>query len=79
MVTTVSEGFYKTLAPLPKLKPMEDFQLVLQGPDGKELPYIGYIEATIEMSFYPAVVNVPVLVVPTTSIIYKFQLSLELM
>lgn len=74
MVTTVSEGFYKTLAPLPKLKPMEDFQLVLQGPDGKELPYIGYIEATIEMSFYPAVVNVPVLVVPTTK--YNLQVPI---
>ena len=45
-----------------------------QGPDGKELPYTGHIEATIEMSFYPAVVNVPVLVVPTTK--YNLQVPI---
>lgn len=65
MVTTVSEDFLNDLRPKPTLKPLDDF--ILTGPDGKCLPYMGYIEATISTPFMDGKdIFVPVLVMPTT-------------
>lgn len=66
MVTTVSEEFYQSIVPQPELKSLDNLGLSLQGPDGKALPYIGYIEARIEISFHAAAVDIPVLAVPST-------------
>lgn len=65
MVTTVSESFYDSLQPRPELKPLNDLEL--RGPDGGQVPYVGYIEATIEVAFITnSELFVPVLVVPST-------------
>ncbi|KAH3818795.1 hypothetical protein DPMN_120521 [Dreissena polymorpha] len=65
MITTVSEDWYKQLDPLPDIHTIQEF--IVQGPDGNSLPYIGYIEAVVNV---PGVSNhdilVPVLVVPNT-------------
>lgn len=66
MVTTVSEEFYKSIVPQPELKGLDNLGLSLQGPDGRALPYISYIEARIEISFHAAAIDIPVLVVPST-------------
>ena len=66
MVTTVSEDYLNTLHPKPEIIGLEE--LVLSGPDGKELPYLGYIEATIQAEFlFDKEISVPALVVPSTS------------
>ncbi len=67
MVTTVSEDFYKSLQPTPDLKQLDDMDL--RGPDGGRLPYVGYVEATVEIPFVDCSdLLVPVLVVPTNGI-----------
>ena len=66
MVTTVSESFLKSLCPQPVINSLDDF--VLKGPDGRSLPYLGFIEATIKAEFLcDKEVCVPALVVPSTS------------
>lgn len=66
MVTTVSEDYLNTLHPKPEIIGLEE--LVLSGLDGKELPYLGYIEATIQAEFlFDKEISVPALVVPSTS------------
>ncbi len=66
MVTTVSEELYRSLDPRPVLRSLDDFGLTVHGPNGAELPYMGYIEACIGVDFLDEPVAVPVLVVPTT-------------
>ena len=67
MITTVSEEFYETLSPKPKLSSLTDFNLSIQGAGGNNLPYSGYIEAVIQVPFIEGTdIDVPVLVVPTT-------------
>ena len=41
MVTTVSEDYLQSLHPTPTLYDLDN--LILKGPDGKSLPYLGYI------------------------------------
>ena len=66
MVTTVSEDYLNTLHPKPEIIGLEE--LVLSGPDGKELPYLGYTEATIQAEFlFDKEISVPALVVSSTS------------
>lgn len=67
MVTCVSESFYNSLHPRPVLHDIEDFDLSVYGAGGKELPYMGYIEASIVIPFLShEPVLVPALVIPTT-------------
>ncbi|KAH3851325.1 hypothetical protein DPMN_093805 [Dreissena polymorpha] len=47
MITTVSEDWYKQLDPLPEIHTIEEF--IVQGSDGNSLPYIGYIEAVVNV------------------------------
>ena len=54
--------------------PIEDFNLVVQGPDGKDLDYLCCIEATIEMPFQTAPIHTLALVVPNTR--YNSQVPL---
>ncbi len=66
MVTTVSEAFYESLNPRPSLRKLDDLELRVHGPNGAELPYLGYIEASIDTEFLPSLdFDIPVLVVPT--------------
>ena len=51
MLTTVSEEFYETLSPKPKLSSLTDFNLCIQGAGGNNLSYSGYIEAVIQVPF----------------------------
>lgn len=66
MITSVSELFYTNLTDRPPLHKLTELQL--RGADGKEIPYLGYIEANIELqaSDPPKLLQVPVLVVNNT-------------
>ena len=64
MITTISEEFYKTLSPLPKLYPVE---LKIQGAGGHAIPHFGCMECFIELPFLPGgEIFVAAVVVPTT-------------
>ena len=77
MITSVSEDFYNTLSPLPELKALDDFKLNVQGAGGHDLPYMGYIEVSIQVSFLANTdIEVPVLVMPTTN--YGLQVPVVL-
>ena len=66
MVTTVSEDYLQSLHPTPTLYDLDN--LILKGPDGKSLPYLGYIEATVRAEFLcDKEIVVPALVVPSTA------------
>ena len=66
-VTTIAESYYHSaLSELP-LGSMDDFGLTLYGPDGREIPYLGYVWAEFSAPFMGSkTVEVPALVVPTT-------------
>ena len=50
-VTTIAESYYySALSQLP-LGSMDDFGLTLYGPDGREIPYLGYIWAEFSAPF----------------------------
>lgn len=67
MITTVTDEFYSSLSPCPKLMSFGDLNLDVQGAGGNQLPYLGYIEADIQVSFLPnCEIQVPVPVVPVT-------------
>ena len=66
-MTTIAESYYHSaLSQLP-LGSMDDFGLTLYGPDGREIPYLGYVWAEFSAPFMGSkTVEVPALVVPTT-------------
>lgn len=67
MITSVSESFYKSMSPLPRLYDMTDFGLSIQGANGQSLPYKGYIEAEFSAPLLSnCVFNIPLLVVSNT-------------
>ena len=68
------EEFYRTLDPSPPVVPIEDFNLVVQGPDGRELDYLCCIAATVEVPFQTTPIHTLVLVVPNTQ--YNSQVPL---
>ena len=71
-VSTISEAFYRSALSTLPLQSMEDFGLSLYGPDGGEIPYIGYIWASVSAPFMKSkVIEVPALVVPETD--YNFE------
>lgn len=47
MITTISDSFYKSMDPLPELHNITEFGLSVQGANGEDLPFKGYIEAEI--------------------------------
>ena len=65
-VTTVCEEFCRTLDPSPPIVPMEDFNLKLQGPDGKDLEYLCCIRVQVGLKFQDTSIDTLALVVPTT-------------
>ena len=73
-VTTVCEEFYTTLDPSPPVIPIEDFDLVVQGPYGRDLDYLCCIEATVEVPFQTAPIRTPALVILNT--LYNSQVPL---
>ena len=65
-MTTISEAFYRSALSTFPLGSMDDFGLTLYGPDGREIPYIGYVWAVMGASFIGnKAVEIPTLVVPT--------------
>ena len=71
-VTTVSEEFWQTLPYTPETVDIDD--LILKGPDGKSIPYLGCIVATVEASFLSGKeIDVLAVVVPTTLFILRCQ------
>ena len=66
-VTTIAESYYYSALSHVPLGSMDDFGLNLYGPDGKEIPYLGYVWAEISAPFMGSkTVEVPALVVLTT-------------
>ncbi|XP_062573863.1 uncharacterized protein LOC134235731, partial [Saccostrea cucullata] len=68
MVTCISESFYESLKPMPKLLSLTNFGLSVRGVSGSELPYKGYIEMQINvpcMNDFSC--HIPALVVPETN------------
>ena len=67
IITSISEGFYHSLTPMPELCNITEFGLSIQSAGGAKLPYKGYIEAEISAPFLSnSVFNVPLLVVSDT-------------
>lgn len=66
MVTTVSEEFYNSLTNKPELHNISEFQLNVYGANGSELPFLGYIEASVKLPFLQEPLFVPVLVTKTS-------------
>ena len=65
-VTTVSEDFYNSLDPRPQEADSQEIDL--KGPDGRSIPYLHCIEATVSASFLPGKeIDTLALVVPTTA------------
>lgn len=62
MVTTISEAFYNSLENKPSLHEITEFHLDVYGANGDSLPYLGYIEAEIELPFMQELLLIPVLV-----------------
>ena len=58
-VTCVSETFYKSMVPCPKLLDVADFGLKVQGANGNELRYTGYIVADVQVPFLSKSVVLP--------------------
>lgn len=51
MVTCMSEKFYQSLQCKPKLHDIEDFELKVYSADGNSLPFSGYVEVELQISF----------------------------
>ena len=65
-VATISEAFYRSALSTHPLGSIDDFGLTLYGPDGREIPYIGYVWAVFGALFMGnKAVEIPALVVPT--------------
>ena len=68
-ITTVTEEFYNTLSPRPRLFSLKEIGLDLniQGAGGHDIPYIGCILAQVKVPFLPDTeIEVGALVVPLT-------------
>ena len=67
MITTISESFYKSMDPLPELHNITEFGLSVQGANGEDLPFKGYIEAEISAPVLSSsVFKIPLLIVSDT-------------
>ena len=66
-ISTLSEGFYQSMDPKPKLLNMSDINLNITGASGSNIPYSGYFEVEVCMSNVEhEPVAVPILVIPAT-------------
>ena len=66
-VTTLSEMFYDSLHNKPDLLNLSDFNLIITGPDGRSIPYLGLIEVTVKADFMQGKeVEVLALIMPNT-------------
>ena len=68
MVTTISEEFYNSLQSKPDLHDITEFQLDVYGANGGSLPYIGYIEARIEIPCMNEILYIPALVTKVSDV-----------
>ena len=65
-VTTISEDFFNSLSPTPRIVPLSALKLNLEGPDRRKLPYLSCILARIMVPFCSVPITVLALVVPNT-------------
>ena len=69
MVSSISESFYRSMDPVPKLGDTKDFgiDLAVYGANGSQLAYIGYINADVLVpKLGPIMHGIPILVVKDT-------------
>ena len=67
MITSVSDSFFKSMKSRPELHNINEFGFTVQSANGDILPYKGYIEAEISVSFLSnSTFNKPLLVVSDT-------------
>ena len=67
MITTLSQEFYETMENKPELKSLDEFDLNVTGANGVEIPYSGYIEASVRIpntDMEPLLI--PILIVSST-------------
>ena len=68
MVTTISEEFYNSLQNKPYLHNIIEFQFDVHCANGASLPYIGYIEARIEIPCMNEILYVPACVTKVSDV-----------
>ena len=67
MVSTIAEDFLNTLDPVPIVHNIEEFGFKVNAANGQTLPYSGYVEAEVTVSYLQnSALTVPLLVVPMT-------------
>jgi hypothetical protein len=66
MVSTISVATLKSMHPPPNIKTLDEFTLSVKVADGSPLPYLGYVEVSISVTFQSDNMMVLLLVVPET-------------
>ena len=76
-VSFMTEDFYKSLNPKPSLLSIDDFQLTVRGPDGNQIPYIGYVKVLVSVPMQSQKIDliIPMLVIPSA----KFSSSVPVL
>ena len=66
MVSTISVATLKSMHPPPDIKTLDEFTLSVKVAEGSPLPYLGYVEVSISVTFQSDNMMVLLLVVPET-------------
>ena len=67
MISTISKAYLDQITPKPQIHKLEEIDLDIKCADGLTLPYLGYIEVSVELPCTDqGPMFVPLLVVPTT-------------
>jgi hypothetical protein len=66
MVSTISVATLKSVHPPPDIKTLDEFTLSVKVAEGSPLPYLGYVEVSISVTFQSDNMMVILLVVPET-------------
>ena len=65
IITTMCLEFYNSLQPKPQLHSLEDFNLKINGANGQQMHYLGYVELSLTIPFLKnKLFDILVLVVP---------------
>ena len=65
-MTTISKDFFNALLPILIVVPLSALKLNLEGTEGRKLPYLACIVATVVVHFCSNPITVSALVVPNT-------------
>ncbi len=51
MVSTISVDFHNQLSPCPEIHQLQELDLQVEGANGQEVPYLGYIDVKVGVPF----------------------------